>query len=219
MAGLNPGGRSPEASNLQRLGVFGGTFDPPHLGHFILAAEAIQQLALTRLLWVLTADPPHKQGRAVTPASERLAMLQAALASAEQAGETGFELSLIDIDRPPPHYAIDTLALLRQQHPGAALVYLMGADSLADLPTWHRPQEFIARCDEIGVMRRPGQAVDLAALESQLPGLSVKVRFFAAPLVQISSTELRKWLASGRNCHYYLPPGVLAVIETRRIYR
>ena len=92
-----------------RIGIFGGTFDPPHLGHLILAAEAGCQLMLDRLLFVLTADPPHKQGRQITPMEDRLAMLEAALFD-----NPDFELSRVEIDRPGPHYAVDTIKLLRE---------------------------------------------------------------------------------------------------------
>ena len=106
-----------------RLGVFGGTFDPPHIGHLILAAEALDQLQLDKVLWLLTPFPPHKISQSITPLLQRLQMLQAALVD-----EPRFELSRLDIDRPPLHYAVDTLALLRQNVPSAQLVYLMGED-------------------------------------------------------------------------------------------
>ena len=94
------------------IGVYGGTFDPPHLGHLILAAEALHQLQLQRLLWVLTPEPPHKPGRPITPLPQRLEMLQLALA-----GTPGFELSTVEIDRPGPHFTIETLKILRRQFP------------------------------------------------------------------------------------------------------
>src|SRR4030042_4938152 len=101
-----------------RLGIFGGTFDPPHVGHLILADEARVQLGLERVLWVLTPNPPHKMDQAITPLVDRLDMLRAALGDALH-----FELSRVDIDRPPPHYAVDTVRLLRRHHPDDTLVY------------------------------------------------------------------------------------------------
>lgn len=196
------------------IGVFGGTFDPPHVGHLILASEAFHQLQFDRLLWVLTADPPHKQGCPIAPVSQRLDLLQAALA-----GNLAFELSRVDIDRPAPHYALDTLRILRGQNPGAALVYLMGGDSLQDLPTWHKPQEFLAACDAIGVMCRPGYDSDLAELESQLPGLTAKVRWIDTPRLEISSSKIRKRIAQGGAFRYYLTPPVYQLIQERHLYR
>ncbi len=109
-----------------KLGIFGGTFDPPHLGHLILAAEAQSQLALDSVLWVLTADPPHKSGQAISAWPTRLELLQAATRQ-----DQGFTISRVDIDRPPPHYAFETVRLLKQEYPQAELFYLMGGDELA----------------------------------------------------------------------------------------
>jgi len=196
-----------------RLGIFGGTFDPPHIGHLILASEALTQLSLDCVLWVLTNFPPHKAGQPITPLADRLNMLHAALDH-----DPAFKISHIDIDRPPPHYAVDTVQLLHEQYPSARLVYLMGSDSLVDLPLWHKPKEFILKCDELGVMRRPGEDEDLERLERQLPGLARRLRFIDAPLLEISSTELRHKIAKDGSFRYYLPPGVYKIIRQRSYY-
>ncbi len=196
------------------LGIFGGTFDPPHIGHLILAAEAQDQLGLECVLFLLTPNPPHKLGQPVKPVEERLSMLQAALA-----GATGFQLSRVDIDRPPPHYAVDSMRLVREAHPGAHLTYLMGGDSLADLPLWHAAQEFVSACDAIGVMLRPGRVADLPALEATLPGITERVRFIQAPLLDISSSHLRERIAQGRPFRYYLPESVYQIIREKKLYQ
>jgi nicotinate-nucleotide adenylyltransferase len=196
-----------------RLGIFGGTFDPPHVGHLILASEAYAQLSLDIVLWVLTHYPPHKTEKPITPLSDRLDMLQAALNN-----DSAFTLSRIDIDRPPPHYAVDTLQLLREQYPSAQLIYLMGGDSLVELSIWHKPREFILACDELGVMRRPGWKVDLELLERKLPGLTERVRFIDAPLLDISSSMLRRKVAEAGPFRYYVPPRVYDIIQKRMIY-
>lgn len=196
------------------LGIFGGTFDPPHLGHLILAAEAHQQLSLTRLLWVLTPDPPHKQTAPIIPLAHRLTMLQLAIS-----GDADFELSRVEMDRPGPHYALDTLNLLAEQNPGAEMVYLMGGDSLRDLPTWHRPADLLSACRYLGVMRRPGDSIDLPALEAILPGITSKVRFVEAPLLDISSRQIRQRIAEGHPFRYYLPPAVYRYIVRHQLYR
>lgn len=196
------------------IGIFGGTFDPPHLGHLILAAEAHAQLRLDRLLWVLTPLPPHKQNQALTPLGHRLAMVDLAIA-----GERAFEFSTIEVDRPGPHYALDTVKILADQNPGAELVYLIGGDSLRDLPTWHRPVEFVAACHSIGVMRRPGDSIDLPVLEKAIPGLTDKVRFVESPLLDIAAHEIRARVAEGRPFRYFLPEGVYRYIRKHRLYR
>jgi nicotinate-nucleotide adenylyltransferase len=141
-------------------------------------------------------------------------MVQAAVACNDN-----FEISRVDIDRPPPHYAVDTVRLLRRANPGAELVYLMGGDSLGDLTTWSRPSEFLAACDALGVMRRPGEDVDLTALERELPGLTSKTRFIDAPLLEISSTQIRRRAAEGHTFRYYLHPAVYEIIQEKRLYR
>ena len=195
-----------------RLGIFGGTFDPPHFGHLRLAEAARVQLRLERVLWVLTADPPHKHGQPLSPVEDRLAMVVAAIA-----GQAAYELSRVDIDRPGPHLAADTVALLAQQLPGAQLVYLMGGDSLRDLPRWIRPAEFLAHCS-LGVLRRPGDAIDLAALERVLPGLAAKVEFIQSPPVAIASNEIRRQAQAGLPLEGWVPPAVAQIIRERRLY-
>ncbi len=197
----------------QRLGVFGGTFDPPHLGHLILAAEARYQLHLDRVLWVLTPDPPHKRGQAITPLALRLEMVQAAIAD-----EPVFVLSRVEIDRPGPHYALDTVRLLKAQHPNATLVYLIGGDSLVELPTWYQATAFVAACDEIGVMRRPASTVDWDAALDALPGLRAKARFVDAPLLEIAARDIRQRVREGRPFRYFLPSAVYQLIRERRLY-
>ena len=201
-------------SRPERIGVFGGTFDPPHLGHLILAAEAHYQLGLDKVLWVLTPDPPHKRDPRPTAWTKRAAMVLAAIGD-----NPVFELSTVDIDRPGPHYAVDTMRLLRAQNPHAQWVYLMGGDALHGLPTWHRVRDFLDLCDEIGVMRRPGDEIDLTIVEACLPGVVAKVRFVHAPLLQIAASELRERAEKGAPIRYYLPEAVYALIQQWRLYR
>jgi len=143
----------------QRIGIFGGTFDPPHVGHLILAMEAFDQLHLARVLWVLTPDPPHKRGKHITAVGNRIDMVKAAINA-----DPMFALSYVDINRPGPHYILDTMRILHQEYPRAELVYLMGGDSLENLLHWFKPAEFIDTCDRVGVMRRPGEQINIEHL-------------------------------------------------------
>jgi nicotinate-nucleotide adenylyltransferase len=197
-----------------RLGVFGGTFDPPHLGHLILASEAGDQLSLDRVLWVLTPDPPHKQGQLISSLEQRLPLVEAAIQD-----NPIFALSKVDIERQAPHYAVDTLLQLRKVYPTAQLVYVMGGDSLHDLPTWHAPQEFLAAADELGVMRRPGDEIYLEDLERALPGLHSKLRFVDTPLLQISASDIRRRVANGRPFRYFLTPAVYTLVLQEKLYQ
>lgn len=197
-----------------RIGIFGGTFDPPHIGHLVLAAEAREQLALDRVLWMLTPNPPHKTGRVISPLPVRLELVQAAIGQ-----DSAFEISRVEIDRPGPHYSVDTVKILVAENPGAELFYLMGGDSLHDLPTWMHPQELVNCLTGIGVMRRPQDFIDLPWLERILPGLTSKVHFVDTPLLEISSTMIRERTASGRHIRYFLPPAVYELIRSRNLYR
>lgn len=196
-----------------RYGIFGGTFDPPHIAHLILAAEAFHQLALEQVLWVLTPHPPHKQGQAITSIYFRQEMLRAALGD-----DPVFKLSMVDIQRSPPHYAVDTLRILLKEYPDAELFYIMGGDSLMDLPTWKKPIEFLQVCDGLGVLERPGREVDLDGLEAQLTGVRGKVHFIQAPLLEISSSEIRRRVRMGLPYRYYLPPNVYEIVQAQRLY-
>lgn len=198
----------------ERLGVFGGTFDPPHIGHSILAAEACRQLHLERLLWVLTPLSPFKRADDITPLEQRLSMLQLAIAENPR-----FELSRVEIDAPGPYYTLDTIQRLADCHPSADLILVIGGDSLRDLPGWHRPADLVAACREIGVMRRPGDAVDLSALERQVPGTQAKVRFVDAPLLEISSSDIRRRIREEMPFRYYLSPSVYEYILKHQLYR
>lgn len=200
--------------SLKRLGVFGGTFDPPHIGHLILAAEACHQLHLDRLLWVLTPLSPLKLENDITPLDPRLSMVQQAIAA-----DQDFELSRIEIDSPGPYYTLDTVQRLGDEHPSAELILVIGGDSLRDLPRWHRPADLVAACHEIGVMRRPGDEIDLPALERSVPGVQARVRFVDAPLLEISSSDIRRRISEGLPFRYYLSQPVYEYILNNNLYR
>jgi nicotinate-nucleotide adenylyltransferase len=196
------------------IAVFGGTFDPPHIGHLILADEARSALGAQRVLWVVTATPPHKPSVPRTPVEMRLRMVEAAIG-----GNPDFEISRADIDRPPPHYAVGTMMWLRERLAGVRFVYLIGSDSLRDLPTWHTPGDFLAQCDLVGVMRRPGADPDLTSLEARIPGLVAKLRFFEAPSIGISGHDIRDRVKRGEPYRYLVPPAVARIIDEERLYR
>lgn len=197
-----------------RIGLFGGTFDPPHIGHLILAGEAVSQFQLDRLLWVLTPDPPHKQENPITPLKHRLPMLQSMIAHNPK-----FELSRLEIDRPGPHYTLDTVRLLASQQPDAELFLLIGEDSLNDLPTWRLAADLVAAVSKIGVMHRPSDSANLAALEVKLPGITEKAHFMNALLQPVSSRELRRRVVAGEMYRYYVTSEVYDYIESHQLYR
>jgi nicotinate-nucleotide adenylyltransferase len=195
------------------IGVFGGTFDPPHLGHLILADEGRWVLGLEKVLWVVTGVPPHKPDWPVSPVEARVAMVQAAIA-----GDPYFELSPADIDRPGPHYAVGTIEWLAERRPGATFAYLMGADSLRDLPGWHEPDRLIQACQVLGIMRRPEVELDMVSLMAQLPALARKVRFIDAPVVGFSGREIRRRVREGIPFRHLVPREVERLIREKGLY-
>jgi nicotinate-nucleotide adenylyltransferase len=170
-----------------RIGLFGGTFDPPHIGHLILASEASHQFNLTKLLWMLAPIPPHKQGQRVTAIEHRIEMTRLCLV-----GNPLFELSRMELDRPGPHYTVDTVNLMRQKYLNSEIVLLLGGDSLRDLPTWKNNIELVSRVDQIAVMHRPGDVFDSTTLFENIPGLDKKLVFIEALLHTLSSHEIRR---------------------------
>jgi len=196
------------------IGVFGGTFDPPHIGHLVLASEGLSKLSLDEVLWVLTPTPPHKQNSTITALKYRIEMLEVALMS-----DPKFSLSRADIDRTPPHFTLGTMQWLEQKYPDDKFVYLMGSDSLIDLPTWKKSSEILSHCQTIGVLRRQDAEIDLDALESALPGLRAKTRYFKGPSVDISAREIRERVKIGAPYRYLVPHGVADVIRRLDLYK
>jgi nicotinate-nucleotide adenylyltransferase len=195
------------------IGLFGGTFDPPHLGHLILAMESASQLELDRLLWLVTPISPLKQNQTITPVSIRIQLVKAAIAN-----DPIFELSTLELDRDPPQFALDTVRVVKRREPQAKIYYLIGEDSLQDLPNWHEPGRFIDEVDFLGVMRRPGNKTDMAILEEQISGLTRKVKFIDAPLLEISSHQIRDRIQQNHPYKYYLPEKVFQKIIELDLY-
>ncbi len=198
-----------------RIGIFGGTFDPPHLGHLILAETCADALGLARVLWVPAATPPHKQNVSITAAAHRVAMVKAAIADNPR-----FALSRVDLDRPGPHYSADMVGLVATEHPNATLVFLMGSDSLRDLLSWHDPARLVAQC-RLGVMRRQGKRVEavLESLYNALPALPDKLEIVDAPYIEISGTEVRRRIYKGLSIRYRVTDGVAAYIKREELYK
>lgn len=199
---------------VEKIGILGGTFDPPHIGHLILASEAIFQLKLNRILWVLTPNPPHKRDSAITSVTIRKALVLAAIQ-----GQPSFEFCDVDMDREPPHYAVDTLRILRNRHPAAKIIYLMGEDSLFDLPKWHDPEAFLALCDSLGVMRRERINEYIIDLELHFPNITEKIQYIDVPSINVSSSDIKRRVAQGLPYKYFLPEKVYLLIKKNGLYQ
>ena len=197
-----------------RVGILGGTFDPIHLGHLLLAETAREVLALQRVLFVPAGDPPHKLEGTKTLAHPRQAMGKLGIT-----GNPCFELSLIDLERPGPHYTTDTIHLLRRQYnlsPDECF-FIIGGDSLGDLPTWHKASELMLLC-RLAVSHRPGYQPDLGALEEKLPGLSNRMDWVEMPVLGFEASTIRERVHAGRSIRYQVTDTVREYIETNRLY-
>lgn len=197
-----------------RLGIFGGTFDPPHLGHLILSAEAKYQLKLDKVLWVLTPLPPHKKDQHLASLDDRIAMVNASIKD-----DDAFEFSFVDINRLPPYYSVDTVNLLKAEYPDDSIIFLIGADSLQNLPNWKKARSLISVCDEIGVMFRPDADFDFSSLYTQLPDIYDKLRLIKAPMIEISSRTIRRRINTGGHFRYFLKDEVYQIIVQRGLYK
>jgi len=195
-----------------RLGLFGGTFDPIHLGHLILAEQCREACKLDRVWFVVAGAPPHKRGDR-TPVTHRIEMARIAIA-----GHQGFEVSDLEARRPGPHYSVETLEAVHRERPGDELFFLIGTDSLVDLPSWRDPAG-IARLATIVVVNRPGMVeVDPSLLPSFGPGTR-DLLFVTIPSIGIASKDLRQRLGERRTIRYMVPRAVEAYIEAQRLYR
>ena len=195
-----------------RLGLFGGTFDPIHLGHLVLAESCREALQLDRVLFIVAGQPPHKPGSR-TPVDHRIEMVRIATA-----GHSAFEVSEIETKGPGPNYSVETLESIRRDRPEDDLFFLIGADSLADFPLWRRPDR-IAELATIVVVNRPG--IDPAVTNSppDLGPNAHRIERVAIPPIGIASHEIRRRVAEGRSIRYQVPRGVEAYIQAAQLYR
>jgi nicotinate-nucleotide adenylyltransferase len=195
-----------------RLGLFGGTFDPIHLGHLILAESCREACGLDRVWFVVAGAPPHKPGER-TSASDRLEMVRIAVA-----GHPAFEVSDLETHRPGPHYSVETLEAIHRERPDDELFFLIGADSLTDLPSWRQPGR-IAQLATIVAVNRPGiDMFDPTHLPDLGPGTR-PIQVVAVPPIGIASHDLRRRVAEGRSIRYQVSRGVEAYIEAQGLYR
>jgi nicotinate-nucleotide adenylyltransferase len=198
-----------------RLGVLGGTFDPIHYGHLLAAEVTWAYLKLDVVLFVPAAMPPHKTGNRISPPEHRLAMVRLAIAS-----NPHFAFSTVDLDRPGPHYTVDTITVLRQEWGLSAddCHFIIGCDSLLDLPTWHEPVRLIHLC-RLAVTQRPGYSVQMEEMEGVLPGITGRVDFVPMPLLDIASHELQERVRAALPIKYLLPERVEQYIFEHGLYR
>lgn len=196
-----------------RLGLLGGTFDPPHCGHLVIAQAAVDVLSLDSILFMVAGAPPHKEGEAVSAGGVRLAMTRAAIE-----GNAAFDVSEMELDRGGPSYTVDTLRHFRKAFPEAELFFVLGADQLAEFQEWHEPEEVARLATLVAVGRdglEPGQLAPIVLDSGET------VDFVSLPVTRldISSSAVRRLVGEGRSIRYLVPDAVRRIIENHRLYR
>jgi nicotinate-nucleotide adenylyltransferase len=204
-----------ETGAVRRIGVLGGTFDPPHVGHLWLATLAADELGLDRVLLMPSARPPHKGVRHISNAADRVLMTRLAIS-----GDPLLEISLIEMERPGPSYTIDSIVELERRY-GAdtRLVLLMAADSLAQIDTWREPDRLLERVEWAVGPRSGSPLPERSALESRFGGLASRIHLLTGPSLDVSSSEIRRRVAAGHAIRYLVPRGVEELITERGLYR
>ena len=193
---------------MRRIGLFGGTFDPPHAGHLAIAEWAREQLRLDRVLFVPAGAPPHKRARRLSSVAARVAMTRLAVR-----GNPAFRLSQLEVRRRGPSFTVDTLRAVRAADPGVEVFLLMGEDSLDDFRTWHEPAA-IRGLARLAVARRPG-----GRRRTPARGIARGLIWLDNPGLELSSSAIRARARAGRSVRYLVPDAVARYLARRRLYR
>ncbi|MEX2426124.1 MAG: nicotinate-nucleotide adenylyltransferase [Thermomicrobiaceae bacterium] len=197
---------------MKRLGIFGGTFDPVHHGHLIIADELRFRLKLDRVLFLPAGRPPHKTDRDITADHHRLRMLQTAIDA-----DPFFEISHIDMENDEPSYTAESMLEHQRRFPDCDITFLMGQDSFRDLPYWHEPGQ-LARLVKLGVAMRPGVVVDVENIMQRVPEALGQVEFVDVPLIQIASSEVRRRVRENEPIRYHVPASIEKYIRDHELY-
>ena len=192
------------------MGVLGGTFDPVHTGHLIVAQEAASAMGLDGVIFVPARHPWRKGDRPISPAEQRLEMLCLALE-----GEPTFTISRVDLDRAGPSYTVDTLSDLGEE---ASLYFILGWDALRELPRWWQPGRLVEMCHLVAVPRPGSLRPDLEALDREVPGIAGRARLLEEPLIGISSTEVRRRVREGLPIRFLVPEAVEGYVKDNGLY-
>jgi len=198
-----------------KIGVLGGTFDPIHTGHLVLAEEVRLRLGLAEVLFVPAGHPWLKSGTPISPAEHRVRMARLAIA-----GRPYFKLSTMEVDRPGPSYTVDTMLKLKSQlASGDELYFILGWDNLEELPRWHEPKRLIELCRLVAIPRVGCPVPDLKTLEADVPGLFKRVIMLDKPELDISASVIRQRVAQGLSIEHLVPEAVGKYIREQKLYK
>ena len=197
-----------------RRGLLGGTFDPPHIGHLLLAEEARRKLCLDEVVFIPAGQPWVKASMPVSPSADRLEMV--ALATADN---PCYSVNDIEVKRPGPSYTWQTLEELRCQYPGDELYFILGWDNLCSLPSWHRPGRIVQAACLVAAPRIGSPRPDLHDLDAMVPGLAARTVILTEPEIDISATAIRERVKLGLPIGHLVPQPVVEYIASHGLYR
>jgi nicotinate-nucleotide adenylyltransferase len=198
-----------------KIAVLGGTFDPIHLGHLAVAEEARWLLALSKVIFMPAGQPYFKGSTSISPAEDRVKMLELATA-----GQPAYIVSRLEVERPGPSYAVDSMAKIHKQlNPADELFFIMGWDSLISLHLWHEADRLIKLCRIVAAPRPGYSQPDLKSLEPDLPGITERAIVMERPLIDISASLIREKVRQGLPVDGLVPPAVAAYIREKGLYK
>ncbi|MFC1999015.1 nicotinate-nucleotide adenylyltransferase [Chloroflexota bacterium] len=197
-----------------KIGIMGGTFDPVHIGHLIVAEEARYQLGLDKVVFLPAGRPWFKSDRIVTEGKVRLEMIKSAIKDNRL-----FEVSDLELEREGPTYSIDSISELREQFGGAELYFLIGLDALAEIHRWKHPDELIGMCQVIGLTRPGYTDFDWSNIKKRIAGASQKIKIIQVSQIGVSSGDIRMMVQNGISVRYLVPDAVVRYIEEKGLYK
>ena len=197
-----------------RLGLLGGTFDPPHLGHLVLGESSRGALNLDYIFYIPVALHPHKLGSIIEALPHRMAMLRLSVQ-----GNPYFSISHVDVDRPGPHYSVDTIKLIKQAHPRDEIFFIIGGDNFYNILTFMSAHNLVAHAN-LAVIKRAGEEITIDMHDGKIPGLSKKVHVIDTPILSawLSSSVIRQRIANGVSIRYLVSDSVLDYIHEKKLY-
>lgn len=196
-----------------RIGLFGGTFDPVHFGHLLMAEQCREQCQLDLVQFIPAFSPPHKQDARISPVKDRVAMLELAIA-----GEKRLQVNRIEIERKGTSYTVETLREIHRQSPTDELFLLIGADSLHDLPTWREPHEILSLCRVVAVNRGRTPPPVESVIDALGESARNRVQIIEMPAVDLSATDIRQRVSEVRSIHYMTPRAVMMYIQSHKLF-
>jgi nicotinate-nucleotide adenylyltransferase len=206
--------REGDGHGSHRIGILGGTFDPPHVGHLWLATMAADAMALDRVLFMPAAQPPHKRGRTISPIVDRLLMTRLAIS-----GNDLFELSTLEVGRAGPSFTVDSVEELLRTYDDATLFLVMAGDSLAQIDTWHEPDRLLSLLEWVVGPRSRTPPPDPEQLRVRFGEAAGRIHLLDGPALDVSATHIRERVAAGRTIRYLVPQAVEELIVERGLYR